>query len=99
MVRQKAQEFIQHILEEEVAELLGREKSERREVVDAGGLSERLRQAATASDELRDDHAQRPSGERTGGAARFRAPGFGNRRTPSVFPSRRPRRGLAPFLH
>lgn len=35
MVRQKAQEFIQHILEEEVTELLGREKSERRDVVDA----------------------------------------------------------------
>jgi transposase-like protein len=35
MVRQKAQEFIQEILEEEVTELLGREKSERREVVDA----------------------------------------------------------------
>lgn len=35
LVRQKAQEFIQHILEEEVTELLGREKSERRGVVDA----------------------------------------------------------------
>lgn len=35
MVREKAQEFIQHILEEEVTELLGREKSERREMVDA----------------------------------------------------------------
>lgn len=34
LVRRKAQEFIQHILEEEVTELLGREKSERREVVD-----------------------------------------------------------------
>ena len=30
MVREKAQEFIQRILEEEVTELLGREKSERR---------------------------------------------------------------------
>jgi transposase-like protein len=35
LVRQKAQEFIQHILEEEVTELLGREKAERRGVVDA----------------------------------------------------------------
>ena len=35
MVREKAQEFIQHILEEEVTELLGREKSERRAAVDA----------------------------------------------------------------
>ena len=34
-VREKAQEFIQQILEEEVTELLGREKSERRRVVDA----------------------------------------------------------------
>ena len=35
MVREKAQEFIQHILEEEVTELLSREKSERRAAVDA----------------------------------------------------------------
>ena len=35
MVRQKAQGFIQHILEEEVTELLGRRKSERRVVVEA----------------------------------------------------------------
>jgi putative transposase len=35
LVRQRAQEFIQDILEEEVTELLGREKSERRGVVDA----------------------------------------------------------------
>ncbi len=35
MVREKAQEFIQQILEEEVSELLGREKSERKAAVDA----------------------------------------------------------------
>lgn len=35
MVRQKAQELIQNILEEEVTELLGRRKSERRGAVDA----------------------------------------------------------------
>ena len=34
-VREGAQEFIQGILEEEVTELLGREKSERRRAVDA----------------------------------------------------------------
>ena len=34
MVREKAQEFIQQIMEEEVTELLGREKSERKTVVD-----------------------------------------------------------------
>ena len=34
MVREKAQEFIQQIMEEEVTELLGREKSERRSTVD-----------------------------------------------------------------
>lgn len=35
LVREKAQEFIQEILEEEVTELLGRRKSERRAAVDA----------------------------------------------------------------
>ena len=35
MVREKAQEFIQTIMEEEVTELLGREKSERRPTVDS----------------------------------------------------------------
>ena len=35
LVRQRAQDFIQEILEEEVTELLGREKSKRREAVDA----------------------------------------------------------------
>ena len=35
MVREKAQEFIQQIMEEEVTELLGREKSERRSAVDS----------------------------------------------------------------
>ena len=34
-VREKAQEFIQQIMEEEVTELLGREKSERRSTVDS----------------------------------------------------------------
>ena len=34
-VRERAQEFIQGILEEEATELLGREKSERRRAVDA----------------------------------------------------------------
>ena len=35
MVREKAQEFIQQIMEEEVTELLGREKSGRRSTVDS----------------------------------------------------------------
>ena len=35
MVREKAQEFIQQIMEEEVTELLGREKSERSSTVDS----------------------------------------------------------------
>ena len=35
LVREKAQEFIQQIMEEEVTELLGREKSERRSTVDS----------------------------------------------------------------
>ena len=39
MVREKAQEFIQQIMEEEVTELLGREKSERRRAVDAAEVA------------------------------------------------------------
>ena len=35
VVREKAQEFIQQIMEEEVTELLGRERSERRSTVDS----------------------------------------------------------------
>ena len=35
MVREKAQEFIQQIMEEEVTELLGREKAEGRSTVDS----------------------------------------------------------------
>ena len=35
MVREKAREFIQQIMEEEVTELLGREKSEGRSTVDS----------------------------------------------------------------
>ena len=35
LVREKAQEMVQRILEEEVTELLGREKSERKRAVDA----------------------------------------------------------------
>jgi hypothetical protein len=35
MVREKAQEFIQQIMEEEGTELLGRQKSERRSAVDS----------------------------------------------------------------
>jgi len=34
-VRKKVQEFIQSLLEEEIAELLGRQKSERRKAVDS----------------------------------------------------------------
>ena len=47
MVREKAQEFIQQIMEEEVTELLGREKSERQEYGGLGrGLPQRLRQGS-----------------------------------------------------
>ena len=35
MAREKAQEFIQQIMEEEVTELLGREMSERRSAADS----------------------------------------------------------------
>ena len=54
VVREKAQEFIQQILEEEVTELLGREKSERKPAVDAApgyrngyGKARRLSMAGT----------------------------------------------------
>ena len=55
VVREKAQEFIQQILEEEVTELLGREKSERRRVVDAtegyrNGYGKPRRQTPTVLD-------------------------------------------------
>ena len=46
VVGEKAQEFIQQILEEEVTELLGREKSERQE---GGGRGPRATATATAS--------------------------------------------------
>ena len=41
MVREKVQEFIQQIMEEEVTELLGREKSERRSAVTATDTANR----------------------------------------------------------
>ena len=55
MVREKAQEFIQQIMEEEVTELLGREKSERRSAVDAAagyrnGYGKPRRQTPTVVD-------------------------------------------------
>ena len=43
MVREKAQEFIQQIMEEEVTELLGREKSERRKAVEGPVAEKRFR--------------------------------------------------------
>ena len=46
MVREKAQEFIQQIMEEEVTELLGREKSKRREY---GGREPRATATGTVS--------------------------------------------------
>ena len=45
MVREKAQEFIQQIMEEEVTELLGREKSEREYGGLGRGLPQRIWQA------------------------------------------------------
>ena len=55
MVREKAQEFIQQIMEEEVTELLGREKSERRSTVDSAegsrnGYGKPRRQTPTVLD-------------------------------------------------
>ena len=71
MVREKAQEFIQQIMEEEVTELLGREKSERRGTVDsARGLPQRIWQAEAVGDELGHDHTPTPSGSGRRGAVR-----------------------------
>jgi len=55
-VRQKAQELIQEILEQEVTELLGRAKSERKTAGRGGGLPERIREPEAPGDESRDDH-------------------------------------------
>jgi transposase-like protein len=54
-VRRKVQEFIQSLLEEEVTELLGREKSERRQAVDSLPVY-RTWQGAAADLGLRDGH-------------------------------------------
>ncbi len=65
VVREKAQEFIQQILEEEVTELLGREKSERRRVVDATeGYRNGYGKPRRPGDELGHDHTPTPSSSR-----------------------------------
>ena len=59
MVREKAQEFIQQIMEEEVPELLGREKSERRSTVDsAEGYRNGYGKPRRVGDELVREKAQ-----------------------------------------
>ena len=69
MVREKAQEFIQQIMEEEVTELLGREKSERRSTVDsAEGYRNGYGKAEAVGDELEHDHTPTPSGSGRRGA-------------------------------
>ena len=71
MVREKAQEFIQQIMEEEVTELLGREKSERRSTVDsAEGYRNGYGKAEAVGDELGHDHTPTPSGSGRRGAVR-----------------------------
>ena len=65
LVREKAQELIQQILEEEVTELLGRQKSERREAVDLSpGYRNGYGKPTAANDEFGDDHGTVPSGSR-----------------------------------
>ena len=102
MVREKAQEFIQHILEEKVTELLGRgEVGAASGGRCAGGLPQRLRQAATAGDELGHDHGPATEGTRCGGAVRepgaavVRSQDEGGRGIdPGAVPARTRRRGL-----
>ena len=76
-VREQAQAFIQQILEEEVTELLGRGKSERREEVDAPagyrngyGKPRRLSLSCgtEADDEFGDDHPPPSPSEESGRA-------------------------------
>ena len=71
VVREKAREFIPQILEEEVTELLGREKSERKASRGCGAwLPQRVRQGAAAVDEFGHDHGATPPGTGSGGTLR-----------------------------
>ncbi len=71
MVREKAQEFIQQIMEEEVTELLGREKSERRSTVDsAEGYRNGYGKPRRLAMRLGHDHTPTPSGSGRRGAVR-----------------------------
>ena len=83
-VREGAQALIQGILEEEVTELLGSEKSERKRGVDAA-----------AGDELGDDHGEASEGSGTRGAVRepgaaavFAEDERGGRAAPGAVPAR-----------
>jgi len=68
-VRRKVQEFIQSLLEEETAELLRRQKSERRKGDRwLSGLPKRLRQRAEADVGLWDHHTAPTQDEGTRGA-------------------------------
>ena len=62
MVREKVQEFIQQIMEEEVTELLGRDKSERRSGWKRPRATATDRQTEAAGDELGHDHPPTASG-------------------------------------
>ena len=56
MVRLKVRDFIQTLLEAEIEELLGRQKSERRQIADSSdSLSEWLWERAETDPGLRDD--------------------------------------------
>ena len=58
-VRERAQALIQGILEEEVTELLGRDKSERKRAVDAAaGYRNGYGKPPAAGDEFGDDHGE-----------------------------------------
>ena len=68
-VRERIQGYVQDLLEEEVTVLLGREKSERCQEIDArGGLSQWPWQAPQAEPELRDGRAPAAAGTGIGGA-------------------------------
>ena len=101
-VRERAQALVQGILEEEVTELLGRRKWERKGAVDApAGYRNGYGKPRRAGDELGDDHGEASESSGTGGAVR--EPGAapvlaenerGGRAAPGVVSARSGGRGL-----
>ena len=84
--RSRIQSWLQEVLEEEVSDLLGRGRSERRAAVDApAGYRNGQRQAATLIDDGRHDRGEAAAGARPGATLREQtAPPLFVRRTETV---------------